>query len=64
MKLQNQAKIRIYFFYKHMMQFPSVTVRALPVKPSKGSGTAFTNSWFLVQGHDVSVVRRQAWSLA
>lgn len=47
MKLQNQAKIRMYFSLKHMMQFPPMTITALPVKPSKGSDAGFSNSWFL-----------------
>lgn len=40
-----------------------MTINALPVNP-KGSDTAFINSQFLVQGHEVSVVNNQAWSLA
>lgn len=47
-----------------MMQFPSMTITDLPVKPSKGSDAAFANSQFLVQGHETSVVSKQAWSLA
>lgn len=45
------------------MLFLSMTIRALPVKPSKGSDTTFANSQFLLQCHEVSVVSQQAWSL-
>lgn len=47
-----------------MILFPSTTIKALPVNPNMGLNTAFINSQFLVQGHEVCVVSSQAWSLA